>query len=78
MPVYEYRCKSCDEKYEVFHRGKEEQEKVICPSCNSKESKKLLSGFNASVNSSSDSPCASGSCGIPAAGVCGSGMCGLN
>lgn len=77
MPIFEYRCKSCENKYEIFHRGKEEQDKIVCPNCESKENKKLLSGFSASVNSS-DSPCSSGACGIPSPGGCASGMCGLN
>lgn len=77
MPVYEYRCKECNEKYEIFHKGKEEAEKIVCPKCDSKESKKLLSGFSAGSSNGFENPCASGSCGIPAGG-CASGMCGLN
>ena len=77
MPVYEYRCKDCNEKYEILHKGQEEKDKVVCPGCNSKESKKLLSGFSANVSSSEPS-CSTGSCGIPSPGGCASGMCGLN
>ncbi len=77
MPVYEYRCKSCETKYEVFYKVKEELDKVKCPECDSQDHKKLLSGFSATVTSESQGSCATGSCGIPAGG-CAPGMCGLN
>lgn len=77
MPVHEYKCTSCETKYEVFHKVKEDAERIVCPSCQSKEYKKLLSGFSASVPAQSGSSCATGSCGLPSS-PCASGMCGLN
>jgi len=77
MPVYEYRCKNCNQKYEIFYKGKEDKEKIVCPKCSSRKNKKLLSGFSAGNSNSFENPCSSGSCGI-AAGGCASGICGLN
>ena len=80
MPIFEYRCKDCDAKFDVLHKSISNQEEVICPSCKSKNSKKLLSTFSASVDGSSsfsgesfnDAPAP------PVGGGCASGMCGLN
>lgn len=74
MPVFEYRCKKCGSTYDVFHRGREITEDVVCPSCNSREHTKLISApslsFGTSASSrNSDSPscnadgeCCGGSC----------------
>jgi len=45
MPIYEYGCTSCGEKFEVLHRSGHEA--VKCPSCNSEEVERLLSTFAA-------------------------------
>ncbi len=77
MPTYAYKCESCETKYEVFFKVKEEQEQIVCPSCNSAVHKKLMSATNiGGFSSRSDSmptmpPCANG-------GGCSPGMCNLN
>ena len=78
MPTYAYKCKECDSKYEVFHKVKEITEDIVCPSCGSAESKKLMtaagiSGFSASSGSYDlpQAPSCSSDC-------CSNGMCGLN
>lgn len=57
MPVFEYRCKKCDEKFEqlVFSSG----ETVECPKCGSKENQKLISAFASSHSHGSASSPAS-------------------
>jgi len=42
MPIYEYRCEVCGERFEQLVRG---DEAVHCPQCNSAELKRLLSPF---------------------------------
>jgi putative FmdB family regulatory protein len=80
MPIFEYKCKQCNTKFEILHKSSLNQEEVSCPKCNSKENKKLLSSFSATGFSSSSSSCESGSCGIESSysGGCSTGMCGLN
>lgn len=80
MPIFEYKCKQCDNKFEVLHKSTQNQEEVVCPKCNSTENKKLLSSFSASgFASNNSSGCESGSCGVQPSygGGCSSGMCGL-
>lgn len=79
MPVFEYLCNECNTKYDIYHKSTSNPEEVKCPKCESKDHKKLLSSFSASVSAeSSYDSCASGNCGIPSGGGCASGMCGLN
>jgi putative FmdB family regulatory protein len=80
MPIFEYKCNDCGKKFDILHKSSANLEEVICPDCQSKNSKKLLSSFSASVGSSGfDAPsCATGNCGVPSYGGCANGMCGLN
>jgi putative FmdB family regulatory protein len=54
MPVFEYKCKSCGIKYEIYHPVKENKEDVACPECKSSDSEKLFSTFSASITSTSN------------------------
>lgn len=81
MPIFEYKCKDCNSKYEIFHKSFANLEEVVCPSCSSKNSQKLLSAFSAvGVSTENVSSCESGNCGTEPSysGGCASGMCGLN
>jgi len=44
MPIFEFRCNNCEKEFEslVFSSGKDP---VICPSCGSSDTRKLLSVF---------------------------------
>ena len=79
MPVFEYKCSSCNTKFEVLHKSTINQDNVICPECNSKKITKLFSSFSPSVHSHSlESPCSHGNCSMPAGSCCGGGECTLN
>jgi putative FmdB family regulatory protein len=43
MPIYDYRCTDCDERYDELVRRAEDV--VTCPSCGSERSERLLSVF---------------------------------
>lgn len=45
MPLFEYHCTSCGATFEQLIRSTRTPQEVICPSCKSKETEKLLSGF---------------------------------
>jgi putative FmdB family regulatory protein len=81
MPVYDYRCSNCSVSYDIFHKGKELPENIVCPKCGSKEYKKLMSVMSVKMGNTASSGCESGECGInggPYSGGCAGGMCGLN
>lgn len=83
MPVFEYRCMKCNERFEVLHKSSMNPEKVICPNCSSVEIKKLISSFITSSGSATHfygENCSKGNCtgneNYPYG--CNSGSCGLN
>jgi putative FmdB family regulatory protein len=79
MPVFEYKCSSCDKKFEVLHKSSVNQNQVSCPDCNSKKTTKLFSSFSPSVQSHShESECSKGNCNIPTGSCCSGGQCSLN
>ena len=51
MPIYEYECKTCGDKFEVLVYS--ESEKVICDKCGSEDSKRLMSEIASAGGSSS-------------------------
>ncbi|MGB2798895.1 MAG: zinc ribbon domain-containing protein [Dehalococcoidia bacterium] len=69
MPIYEYRCTRCGEKFDVRQTIGEDGSKVTCPKCQAGNPQKLLSTFfstNSSESSDISCPtCSSGVCGLP-------------
>jgi putative FmdB family regulatory protein len=45
MPIYEYICQDCGEKYEKFVRSSLAKIELKCPSCGSAQAKKAFSVF---------------------------------
>ncbi len=70
MPIYEYKCKKCDNAFEILQRN---NEKAVCPTCGASSLEKLFSTFakgNTSGPSHDSMP-------APAGGSCGTGCCGM-
>ncbi len=79
MPIFEYKCSSCNTKFEVLHKSSINQDEVSCPDCDSKKITKLFSSFIPAVHSHShESPGSQGNCNMPAGSCCRGGECGLN
>lgn len=78
MPIFEYRCFDCNSTFELLTKA-DNKENIICPECNSSNSKKLFSAFSTSANSSSypEDSCVGGNCNIPVSSGCANGMCGI-
>src|SRR5256714_10211821 len=45
MPIYEYRCESCAEKFELLTRFAERDTAQVCPACESTKTRVLVSSF---------------------------------
>ncbi len=72
MPIYEYRCQSCGDKFEKLVRRATDVLETGCPSCGEKHLEQQYSTFAARGGSSDDA------CFSPAqtrSGGCGGGMC---
>jgi putative FmdB family regulatory protein len=83
MPVYEYRCESCNKKFDMLHKSSMATEEVVCPNCGSTKNKKLFSSFAAKADSHPDfGGCSDGSCPAntppSAGGCCCGGACSHN
>lgn len=61
MPIYEYRCPECDERFEKLVRTSGSQAEVVCPSCGSARAQRLVSSF-ASLSSGGSFGGSSASC----------------
>ena len=55
MPIFEFRCKSCDAHFEILVRSSGEA--VECPSCRSSDLSKLFSTFASKSASPAMAPC---------------------
>ena len=83
MPIYEYRCESCGDKFEKLVRRSSDAMEAGCPSCGEKHLEQQYSTFAARGGAGSDNSFTpaqtreqGGGCG---GGMCGSpGMCGRN
>jgi putative FmdB family regulatory protein len=46
MPIYEYRCQKCGERFEDFRSIHASDDEVVCPRCGATKPKRLLSAFS--------------------------------
>ncbi len=73
MPIYEYRCQDCGERFEKLVRRSAEGPEVVCPSCGQKHLQQELSVFAAHSHQKAEGPM------CPSGGQCPTpGACGLN
>ncbi len=45
MPIYEYRCQTCGQRFEKIRPMAEADKELECPECRSKKTERLISGF---------------------------------
>lgn len=71
MPIYEYYCDKCDEKFETLVFGKEQPD---CPKCGKSDVKRVMSacGF---VTKGSGGETVSTPAGASSCGTCSSSSC---
>jgi len=62
MPIFEYMCSSCGQRFEAFVRSSDQE--ISCPKCGGKELNKVFSTFAVSSKGESSSSCADGSCSL--------------
>jgi putative FmdB family regulatory protein len=75
MPIYEYKCDTCETKFEKLVRRQAEELDLACPSCGERHLSQQYSTFAPKVGGHSE-PAAAPSC---PSGMCQNpGMCGMN
>ena len=55
MPIYEYICKVCETRFEVFHKSYKNQRSVECDACNSGDVAKQISKVSFKLGGSDSS-----------------------
>jgi putative FmdB family regulatory protein len=76
MPIYEYLCQSCGDRFEKLVRRTEDVLEAGCPSCGQKHLQQEYSTFAAQTASASKAQPLSGGC---PSGMCQTpGLCGRN
>ncbi|MGQ9501681.1 MAG: FmdB family zinc ribbon protein [Anaerolineae bacterium] len=65
MPIYEYVCQDCGERYEKLVRSEVDKVELICPRCGSRQARKALSlfGLRATAAPSQGTSTSAPSCG---------------
>jgi putative FmdB family regulatory protein len=59
MPIYEFLCKDCKERFaKLILPGREEDEEVVCPKCGGKNTQMIPSAFSSSTSSLGGISCA--------------------
>ena len=46
MPIYEYECQKCGEKFEYFHWFGEDEKLLKCPKCSDDKPRRVISPFS--------------------------------
>ena len=59
MPIYEYKCRSCNHKFEVLQRISEDGTNLECPACKAKNPERIFSVFCGGGSEKSSQTCGS-------------------
>ena len=54
MPIYEYQCTQCGERFEVRQSVGEDGSKLHCPKCTAQNPKRVISSFFSPGSSKSE------------------------
>ena len=56
MPVFEYKCQKCGEKFEVLRSFRDEETEGKCPKCVATDARRVFSLFGRGSSSGSCAP----------------------
>lgn len=71
MPLYEYQCDNCGEKFEMRRPIPASDEPAPCPNCESEDSRRQVSLFMSFVKGAERGQSTGGGCGCGGACSCG-------
>ena len=63
MPIYEYHCKQCGQKFEKLVKLSTKTSEIECPRCGAQRAEKTVSLFGTTGNALSGSQSLGASCG---------------
>jgi putative FmdB family regulatory protein len=50
MPLYEFQCASCGERFEIVCALADREEKAVCPHCGGQDVAQVLGGFTVGIS----------------------------
>ena len=50
MPIYEFQCAKCGERFEIVSSHAERDEKAVCPSCGGRDVSQVFGGFRVGIS----------------------------
>jgi putative FmdB family regulatory protein len=53
MPIYEFKCKKCEEFFELLVMGSNDENEIKCPKCGEQSFERIMSTMNYNTASSS-------------------------
>ena len=56
MPIFEYKCHKCHEKFELL-RSNSDESIIVCPECGANEVSRLFSAFASNASGSTVGSC---------------------
>ena len=56
MPIYEYQCTKCGERFEIISRHGDRDEKSVCPACGNRKTTQVFGGFRVGISRSRLNP----------------------
>lgn len=62
MPLYEYRCRECGERFEVLQRMGQGGEELTCPRCGEARPERVLSTFASTTGGGRETAAPAGGC----------------
>ncbi|HMA66160.1 MAG: FmdB family zinc ribbon protein [Fibrobacterota bacterium] len=75
MPIFEYKCTKCGNKFEELVSG-DRNKAIPCPSCKSMETEKLMSAVGTISMGKSMGPCGTSCASATSCASSGGGCCG--
>ncbi len=56
MPIYEYECEKCGERFELRRGMADRDSDISCPKCGAEKPRRVFSGFATSSSSGACTP----------------------
>ncbi len=50
MPLYEFQCASCGERFEIVSSHAEREENAVCPACGGRDVSQVFGGFTIGIS----------------------------
>ena len=50
MPIYEFQCAACGERFEILSSLADRDEKAVCPACGGHDVSQVLGGFTVGIS----------------------------